>query len=155
MSFLLRGYYACEDRDYDAGFADFETALRLSHTDTARAEVYHWRGNARELQGEPGMALVDYQKALELSRETAALRLDRGRAFAKLGDHALAIIELERSIAVGPQPYQDDDLGKSHLALGHVVEARAAFDQAIQADPKNLIAPPGIPRRPRRSDRPA
>ena len=109
-------------------------------------------GNFRASRAWP---LVDYQNALELGRETAALRLDRGRAFAKLGDHALAIIELERSIAVGLQPYQDDDLGKSHLALGHVVEARAAFDQVIQADPKNLIAPPGISRRPRRSDRPA
>jgi tetratricopeptide (TPR) repeat protein len=143
MSFILRGWYACNDRDFEHGFVDLETALTLSYTDQDRATVHHWRARCHDLRGEPALALAEYQRAIDLGQDSAGLWCARGVALAQLGEHDRALIDFDRSIALAPSAYAWYCRGESHLARGEFSLAQGDYELAIELDPKDAYCHQG------------
>ena len=90
--------------DYEEAIADFDRAIELN---PSYVEAYAVRGNAYDNNGEFDKAITSYGKALALDLEEgqrALVLFDRGQAYARHGDKALALADLERALELGSPP---------------------------------------------------
>jgi tetratricopeptide (TPR) repeat protein len=135
IAFLERGFASCLDRDFEHGFADFETALKLSTTASDRATIHHWRGCAQVFRGEYALAIAEFEQAIELGSNASRIFEDLGRALAMVGDHDRAIAEFDRSLAIATSANSLYYRAESRLARGEFALAQADYERAIETNP--------------------
>lgn len=93
------------------------------------------------LGGRPNLALQAIDLALQYDPDKAAFLVDRGRIRADLGDHAAALVDLDRALALDGH---DDDAAAFRANalrhLGRLEEAVAAAERAVDLNPGNPSA---------------
>ena len=110
-------------------------------TDAARAAALKLRGRALNKTNRLNEGSVSFYQALRLAPDDAELHMRRG--WSALGNHdlELATIHAQQALKIDPR-YADafDLVGAIYAEQGRFdrfVEAKAAYDQAVQLDPGN------------------
>jgi len=118
---------------YDEGrkaLAEKDTATALAKAETAlgifpdEAHFHALRGDAYLLDKQYEQARPHYSRALELRDDFFYYHLQRGLVNAELGNDAVAVTDLERSLGLLPT-------GPAHLTLGSIAEKRGEMDKAM------------------------
>lgn len=133
-----KGRPAAPDRHFVLRQLGSHTAEIVSYTRVLKslkkyALPHLARGNAYLVDGQPKLALADYEKALKLhpgSLDAVALKAE---ALSALGKYAAAIEELDKVIAANPK--NSDALnarGIAHLALGRLDQANADWRRQLE-----------------------
>ena len=118
---------------YDEGrkaLADKDTRAAVGHAERAiglfpgEANFYALRGDARLLDEEYEMAVTNYSSAIRRRENFFYYPLQRGLAYAELGNDAEARADLEASMRLLPT-------APAHYALGKIAEKNGRMDEAI------------------------
>lgn len=118
----------------DEALADYEAVMRLS---PPFPEAYYNRSELRFAAGDLAGARADLDHTLELDPDFAPAYVNRSGIFVAQGDCARAREDVERGLALAPRdPHLLCVLGQVELAEGRHLEARTAFDQALEFDPE-------------------
>jgi len=111
-----------EQKNFAATIADCSRALAL---DPRLAEAYNLRGMATRDSGNAGAAIADFTRAVELAPDTDNY-YQRGATYQLLGEHQLAIADLDQVIASVPSESQAYFArAESRRAVGDVKGAEA------------------------------
>ncbi|MDA1101758.1 MAG: tetratricopeptide repeat protein [Proteobacteria bacterium] len=104
-------------------------------------DVMAQAANVWLLGDRPNMALQAIELALQYDPDKASYLVDRGRIRAELGDHASALKDLDRALALDDK---DDDAAAFRATalrhLGRLDEAMAAIERAVALNPHNPSA---------------
>lgn len=118
---------------YDEGrkaLAEKDTRAALNHAERAiglfpdEANFYALRGDARLLDEQYDMAVTNYSSAIRRRENFFYYPLQRGLAYAELGNDAEARADLEASMKLLPT-------APAHYALGKIAEKNGRTDEAI------------------------
>jgi len=86
-------------------------------------------------------AIEPFSRALSIAQDDVSARAGRGRAYAALGEHALALADFTRAAALAPrQPMHHLGRANALALLGRMKEAVAAASRAIQVAPDHAGA---------------
>ena len=86
-------------------------------------------------------AIEPFSRALSLAPDDVNARAGRGRAYAALGEHALALADFERAAALAPdKPMHHVGRANALALLGRMEEAVAATSRAIEVAPDHAGA---------------
>jgi tetratricopeptide (TPR) repeat protein len=86
-------------------------------------------------------AIEPFSRALSLAPDDVSARAGRGRAYAALGEHALALADFERAAALAPEkPMHHLGRANALARLGRMGEAVAAASRAIEVAPDHAGA---------------
>jgi tetratricopeptide (TPR) repeat protein len=86
-------------------------------------------------------AIEPFSRALSLAPDDVSARAGRGRAYAALGEHALALADFERAAALAPdKPMHHLGRANALAGLGRMEEAVAAASRAIEVAPDHAGA---------------
>ena len=119
---------------YDEGrkaLADEDTATAIAKAEQAialfpgEANFYALRGDARLMDGRYDMAVTNYSSALRRRDSFFYYPLQRGLAYAELGNDDEAVADLEASIELLPS-------APAHFGLGKIAENRGQTADAIE-----------------------
>jgi tetratricopeptide (TPR) repeat protein len=133
--------------------SDTETRRFLSQTLTALGKerdrpvrerwalVLGYLADSLLAKGNPGAAVVTYNKAVEITPSAPRLRLNLGLAQAQAGDIAGAIRSYEKSLELDPQqPLVLVNIGIAREASSDAAGAEQAYRRAIAIDPNEPLA---------------
>jgi len=99
-TYTNRGILLYRSRKYEEAFKDFEDALSLM---PEMAEIFVNRGNAYFMTGDFGMALEDYERAMQLEiSDQSAVFFNMGMANEGLGNVLQAISNYENALTQRP-----------------------------------------------------
>jgi tetratricopeptide (TPR) repeat protein len=86
-------------------------------------------------------AIAPFSRALSLAPDDVKARAGRGRAYAALGEHALAFADFERAAALAPdEPMYHLGRANALARLGHMDAAVAAASCAVEVAPQHAGA---------------
>ncbi len=138
---LMKSELARANEDYAEAIAAAAEAIEFGPEEM---EPYRCRAGAYWYSDQFSEALDDYERALQLCEEpTAGLWNGRGQVLAELGEFELALVDLEKAVAVSRSsernylPYCLNGLGKILTGLGRLDEADAAFQESLALQPEN------------------
>ena len=114
------GRKALADDDHETAAARAETAIGLFPDE---AHFYSLRGDARYVAGEYDMAIRNYDIAIRRRQDFFQYHLQRGLANEKLGNDAVAIADLERSVELYPTAIAFSSLGDLEAKRGNIDKA--------------------------------
>lgn len=98
-----------------------------------KALPYIARGNAYLSIGRPQRALMDYNKALRLKRNSPEIMVLKGEALAMLGRHQEALVELNAALAIRPDDGEAlGSRGIVQVATGAIENANADWRRQFQ-----------------------
>ena len=92
------------------------------------------------LNGHADNALVIYKQRLESTPDDAELLFLAGSACNQAGRYDEALHYLNKGQKSSPSYQFEREIGRSHLALGHLKQARAALVKAVSAEPSDDVA---------------
>jgi Tfp pilus assembly protein PilF len=99
-------------------------------------------GNEAYDAGVPKVAILAYQKALEMHGGNPDVLTDLGTMLLQTGRHGEAIIELKAAAAQDPRHVKSRfQLGIALMAGKQYSEAADAFKECLKIDPKSEVAP--------------
>jgi superkiller protein 3 len=134
---LVKGQALLLSGDAEAGLMEIEQAKPKEPS----AEVEMWMGQAFEYNGKPKDAVARYKAALVIdpNLDEAAALYGRQLAYAGSAKEALTALQpvVERTDAF---PFAWVAIGIARKDLGKVAEAIAAFEKAVELDPKQFEA---------------
>ena len=150
------GVSVAAHRDLDAQNLNFaipsnylKTLLTLSKltkplaqgNQTISAETYFLRGNASYDLGLYDLAIVNYDKAIQLEPDYIDAYINRGIAKIRLGQHFAAIGDYDKAIQLKPD-YASAyyNRGNAKYKLGQHFAAISDYDKAIQLKPDDVSA---------------
>ncbi len=96
---FLRGLVRCQAGDYLEALPDFDAAIAGQPENT---QFYRGRALALVAVGEPGRALVDARRLVELEPQLGTSHYARGMALAALGRHREAMADFDRALELSP-----------------------------------------------------
>src|SRR5690625_1140541 len=109
-------------------------------TDARLGEAYRNRGMALFSLGETERAIQDFDRALAIITDDAALYFARGTARQHLGDHEGALGDLKQSVALDPgNAASHGNLGIAWERLGEDHKALEAYDRSLEIEPVSAI----------------
>ncbi|ETK31345.1 hypothetical protein MPTA5024_35545 [Microbispora sp. ATCC PTA-5024] len=131
--YLDRGNLLLELGRADEALADYETAIRVS---PPLPEAYYNRAELRLAEGDLARARDDLDHVIELDPEYVNAYVNRAGVLEMLGEHDAARRDVETGLGLDPgNAHLLGVLGQLETAAGRFAEARAAFDEALSADP--------------------
>jgi tetratricopeptide (TPR) repeat protein len=133
---LAQGNLKAEARDYDAAIEDFSAAVA---SDPGLSEAYNNRGVLRtKILGGIENGIADIQKAVELSGQDPAFRMNLGAAYAKHSDFWKAIAELDKALGLnGPRERILQVRAEAYAGLGMVSKAVKDVEDGLAAGLKS------------------
>ncbi len=132
-----------EAKQYDRSAERLEALAAGLATDhfPSPGDVLAQAANVWLLGDRPELALQAIELALQFDPDKASYLVDRGRIRAELGDHAAALSDLNRALALDST---DDDAAAFQASalrhLGRLEEAMAAVEYALDLNPGNPSA---------------
>jgi len=132
---ISRGNTWMKKNDYSRAIDDYTRAIRL---DSARAELYNYRGFARAAlaagrRSEINLAIEDYTRAVTINRNYVDALVNRSHALYQTGDYARTIEDCNRIIAMEPSNAVIwNRRGSAWYALENDDRAIADFNEAIR-----------------------
>ncbi len=125
-------------KDYKAAMTSGREAVKL---DEQNVEGWHALGRAHLSAGDLQSAIVAFEKAVELDPKHGYALNNLGLAYLRANENAAAAQVLERAAEALPHvAYVQNNLGVAYERLGHLDEAKAAYDQATLLSPKYVKA---------------
>ncbi|MHB8110277.1 MAG: tetratricopeptide repeat protein [Syntrophorhabdaceae bacterium] len=88
-----------ELRRYPEALADYDLFIAKS---SGHVWALHQRGLTHREMGQPKLALLDFNKALEMNPDAVPVRFDRGQLFAEMGLYASAVKDLRTAAMSSP-----------------------------------------------------
>lgn len=136
--FFLKGNLQLQKREYREAIRYYSEALDKKPD---FADAYSNRGLAKFRNGDPEGALADYDRAIAADPDFGAAYLNRSEARLETGNSQGSLADLQRI----EQEYRDSSfyqvrLGDTYMRLNQPAPAQAAYDRAIQLDPRNVEA---------------
>jgi len=136
--FFLRGNLQLQKREYREAIRYYTEALDKKPD---FADAYNNRGLAKYRNGDREGALADYNRAIDTDPDFGATYLNRAEVRLETGDAAGSLADLQRI----EREYKDSSfyqvrLADSYVRLNKLAPAQAAYDRAVQLDPKNAEA---------------
>lgn len=108
------------------------------HGTLDRGRVYTLRGYAWMREGEPGGAVADFSRAIQLDATNIAALKGRAHAFTALKRHDDAIADWTSIIKLRPDGEEHyRERAYTYLEMGNAKEAFADYDKAIEIKAKN------------------
>jgi TonB family protein len=105
------------------------------------AAFYRKSAVAHIVKGEYDLAIVDYNKAIELKPDDAATYLNRGLAFYNKKSYDLAINDFNKAIELNPnEAAAYMNRGESYEKQGNSAKALADYQKAVELDASNEMA---------------
>jgi tetratricopeptide (TPR) repeat protein len=136
--YLERGNLRRRQRGYDEALADYATAMRLS---PPFPEIHYNRGDLRLTLGDTDGALADFSYVLDLDPDFVDAYVNRASIHLDAGDIDAAYEDARTGLRHDPDnPYLHTIVGQVHAAREEFVEAQAAYDRALAADPAMVTA---------------
>ena len=106
-----------------------------------RAEAFRRRGNARAAAGAHEEAIRDFDSAIKLRPDDAAVYAARGQVRLSRGDNQGAVADLAAAVRLDPRSAEYlVARGHAQMVGGHPEEALADFSAALGLDPKSASA---------------
>lgn len=106
--------------------------------DKSEAERQKGLGNEFVAANKPEQAVECYSNAIRIDPSNAIYFSNRAAAYSMMGEHFKALDDAKQSCALNPSYSKAfNRLGKAHLALGEPEEAVAAFERALELEPKD------------------
>ena len=141
-AYLSRGRARAAKGLHEQAIVDFTQALRCpdnSHFPQSEFLLLcHWdRADSKAALGNQAGAIADYDRAVELNRDTLGVYYNRGLCKDDLRDYAGAIADYDRAVGLGfdaPEIYFNRGLCKDNL--GDHAGAIADYDRAIERNTK-------------------
>jgi tetratricopeptide (TPR) repeat protein len=134
----LAAYYLLAERDQHVNEAE-DLLRRALARNTQNDAVHYWLGLLYRVQGNLPAALESYDRALEINPSHAPAYAGKGRALINLHryEEALQQIRYAQRLNADTSIVTVWELwaGWAELELGHLDEARTAFNEAIAARP--------------------
>lgn len=97
-------------------------------------------GDAAMAERRSVAALEAYTGALTLRPDSMVAHLRRGMTYQQRGEFEVALRDLRRAAVLEPtNPRSHELIGDVELALGHPVEAQAAFDRGLALDDRDAM----------------
>lgn len=130
----LASFRMLEPCDFAITYADMSKEIRAAtHTN---------RGVIRIALGNYDDAFNDFNRAMNLLPDTAAILLNRGNAYYHTGDYQSAIEDYMQSLELGLSEYPDVyiNLGKSYERTGNVSQAELNYRRALEIAPGQMEA---------------
>jgi len=115
-----------------------EGVSAIATLETMRSEIFNYLGLTAEKLDQDAVAILHFDKAVELDFDNADYYVNRSWVYEKMGSLESAKIDLERAIQIDP----DNTLAKYNLA--RIQEANASHDQLIATYDDILIDQPGF-----------
>ena len=126
-----------------------EAALDLGRRKEARADLlqiekqyqdstrFHLvKGNLLDAEGNPSLAIPEYDTAIRLSKTNIEAYVNRGAVYYRMGSYTEARLDFETAVALDPaQPQALNNLGLIASKNKQWPEAIAYFDQVLGRDP--------------------
>ena len=99
---------------------------------------YRKRGDENIFKGKLDLALVDYNKAIELNPKDTTAYLNRGRAYSSSKDFSRAVADYEKVIELNPKESMAYfNRGDSYEKMGDVQRAISDYQKAVELDASN------------------
>ena len=139
-----RDWDACKQsvQDWDKEIAGCSAVLSRSRiTNGDRAFALNNRGFAYDVKGDHDRAIADYNEAIRLKPDDAAVFNNRGFVYDKMGDHDRAIADYNEAIRLKPDLANAfNNRGATYEAKGDHDRAIADYAQAVHLKPDYAIA---------------
>lgn len=124
-------------RSFDDAARCFRELIALEPT---RSRAHEGLANVLNQSGRSQEALDVACAGLAIDPQSAPLHQEAGNAYVGLSDIESAIGSFRRAFSLIPHPNTACNLGFCLMEQGHVAEARAQFERALQLDPKHRAA---------------
>lgn len=127
-----------DELPYAAAEACDKAISEQGHGTLDRGRVYTLRGYAWMREGEPGGAIADFLRAIQLDATNIAALKGRARAFTALKRNDEAIADWTSIIKMRPEGEEHyRERAHTYLEMGNAKEAFADYDKAIEIKAKN------------------
>ena len=141
LTLFTLGVHEYGSGNYDQALAYLTSALAAipegGECSTDPSETYFVRGNVHLYRSDYDLALVDYDKAIELDPEYATAYNNRGIAYRHLGEYEKALADYGKAIELDPEyAYAYNNRGNTYGDLGEHEKALADYSKAIELDPE-------------------
>lgn len=132
-----RGGMYLSRNDYAKALADADKAVALS---PGYGDALKMRGTINFAKGDMDAAIASLQAAQQQLPDDDGIHVDLGNAWRSKGDHAKAMAEYDRAIAMRATPIGYAGRALAHLAAGENDAAIADFGEAIRLKPDYATA---------------
>ena len=143
-SFVFRqGLDRLAERNLEQAMIHFQNVLRVKPE--MAADAHYCIGNIRIRQGEPDLAIHQYEQALALRPKYHGAWSNLGTAYMKKREYAKAAECFGREIGLRPrEPQAHANLGKALEHLGRVDDAIEQYLKAVEFDMSSPMAQRGL-----------
>ncbi|MGQ9863461.1 MAG: tetratricopeptide repeat protein [Bacteroidia bacterium] len=131
----LLAYSYTEDGQYDQAIEAFETYFAKTPQARIIAKDYEMRGKALDKIGKDSLAVLDYQKAIQMDPQSTHLYSDMANAYNAYGNYQGAAQALENAIKYHPTLQNYFALGEIYYRLKRYEEAIQKFDYVREKKP--------------------
>lgn len=136
--FFLRGNVQLQKREYREAIRFYTEALDKKPD---FADAYNNRGLAKFRNDDREGALADYTRAIDTDPDFGAAYLNRAEVRLETGDVTGSLADLQRiAREYADSSFYQVRLADTYVRLNQPAPAQAAYDRALQLDPKNVEA---------------
>jgi tetratricopeptide (TPR) repeat protein len=133
-------YSAYESGDYPNGLVSSEAFFAKASPDKIISQDYEYRGKLNAKTGHDSLAILDYQKAMEIDTSRGELKNEMANAYMKMKKYHEAIELLKQKISNGKAGVNDYfTIGRAYLGSKDYVNADSSFSKIITAQPELAI----------------
>ncbi|MDE0044194.1 MAG: trypsin-like peptidase domain-containing protein, partial [Candidatus Poribacteria bacterium] len=134
-TYLLRGNEKILSGDYEGAIREFTLAIRLNpnNDDNVKHTAIVLRGVARNMLGQYSLAIANFDAAILLKSDDAALYYNRGAARIGLAQYSAAIRDFQATIRLAPnEAYGYFGRGWARIGLNQTSMARTDLGTALR-----------------------
>ncbi len=136
--FFLKGNVQLQKREYKEAIRYYSEAIAKKPD---FADAYNNRGLARFRDDDREGALIDYTRAIETDPDFGTAYFNRAEVLLETGDAAGSVADLQHiEKQYADSTFYQTRLADAYVRLNNPTKAQAAYDRALQLDPKNVEA---------------
>ncbi|RTR37897.1 tetratricopeptide repeat protein [Shewanella canadensis] len=120
--YLQRGELHGENRHWELAWRDFQSALKNTHDDNLRLDIWFYMGRMRLQAGMPDEAKILLSKVIALDPRYKSARLNLARTYLALEEYDLATDEMDSFMSLLNRPTPDQFIERAMMAKSIEIE---------------------------------
>jgi len=120
--YLQRGELHSENQHWDLAWHDFQSALKNTHDDSLRLDIWFYMGRMRLQSGMPDEAKTLLSKVIALAPRYKSARLNLARTYLALEEYDLATAEMDSFMRLLNRPTPDQFIERAMMAKSIEIE---------------------------------